>query len=88
MACYFLIDTYIDEARGRGEYDQYIEEVRPMVEQYGGAYLLRTEQVTGISAERQPQRLIVIRISGNRRKASWLGGCPGRNRRGRRSRTR
>lgn len=62
MACYFLIDTYIDEARGRGEYDQYIEAVRPMVEQYGGAYLLRTEQVTGISAERQPQRVIVIRF--------------------------
>ena len=28
MACYFLIDTYIDTQRGRGEYDQYIEAVR------------------------------------------------------------
>ncbi|MGN1413496.1 MAG: MBL fold metallo-hydrolase [Anaerovoracaceae bacterium] len=62
MACYFLIDTYIDAQRGRGEYDQYMEAVRPIVERYGGEYLLRTEQVTGLSAERQPQRLIVIRF--------------------------
>lgn len=62
MACYFLIDTYIDEKRGRGEYDLYIEAVRPIVEHYGGEYLLRTEQVTGLTEERQPQRIIVIRF--------------------------
>ncbi|MGN0715524.1 MAG: DUF1330 domain-containing protein, partial [Anaerovoracaceae bacterium] len=62
MACYFLIDTYIDTARGRGEYDQYIEAVRPIVEHYGGEYLLRTEQVASLAAERQPQRVIVIRF--------------------------
>lgn len=26
MSCYFVVDTYIDENRGRGSYDDYIEE--------------------------------------------------------------
>ena len=25
MACFFIVDTYIDEAKGRGSYDDYIE---------------------------------------------------------------
>lgn len=36
MAWYFLIDTYIDAAWGRSEYDSYIDVVRPIVESYGG----------------------------------------------------
>ena len=35
MSCYFVIDTYIDEIRGRGMYDDYIEKVKPIVEKYG-----------------------------------------------------
>ena len=29
MACFFIVDTYIDEAKGRGSYDDYIEKVKP-----------------------------------------------------------
>ena len=32
MSCYFVIDTYIDLAKGREEYDEYIELVKPIVE--------------------------------------------------------
>lgn len=35
MSCYFIIDTYIDEIRGRGMYDEYTEKVKPIVEKYG-----------------------------------------------------
>ena len=62
MPCYFLIDTYIPENGDRGEYDLYIEQVRPLVESYGGEYLVRTENVQSLYAKRAPQRVIVIRF--------------------------
>lgn len=60
MSCYFVIDTYIDETRGRGMYDDYIEKVKPIVEKYGGTYLVRTEKVTSLHPLRTPQRIIII----------------------------
>ena len=36
MSCFFLIDTYIDEERGRGLYDDYIAKVKLIVESCGG----------------------------------------------------
>lgn len=62
MSCYFLIDTYIDEKRGRGLYDDYIKKVKPIIESYGGEYLLRSEKVSSLSPQRTPQRVIVIRF--------------------------
>ena len=35
MSWYFMVDTYIDEERGRGEYDEYIRQVMPIVEAHG-----------------------------------------------------
>lgn len=34
MSYYFMVDTYIPED-GSGEYDDYIVQVKPIVEQYG-----------------------------------------------------
>ena len=45
MACFFIIDVYIDKSKGRGSYDDYVEKVKPIVESYGGEYLARTETV-------------------------------------------
>lgn len=44
MSCYFLVDTYIDQEKGRGPYDEYIRKVKPIVESFGGEYLIRTEK--------------------------------------------
>ena len=62
MACFFIVDTYIDEAKGRGSYDDYIEKVKPIVESYGGEYLARSEKVTALSPLRKPNRVIIIRF--------------------------
>lgn len=62
MAYYFMIDTYIPKDGNREEYDFYIEKVRPIVESYGGEYLVRTEDVTCLSDKRKPQRVILIRF--------------------------
>ena len=62
MACFFIVDTYIDKNKGRGSYDDYIERVKPIVESYGGEYLARTENVTALSPLRKPDRIIIIRF--------------------------
>lgn len=58
--CYFLIDTYMDEEKGRGFYDDYIRKVKPVVERYGGRYLLRSEKIEALSWRRAPQRVVII----------------------------
>ncbi|MDE7228908.1 MAG: DUF1330 domain-containing protein [Oscillospiraceae bacterium] len=62
MSWYFIVDTYIDEQAGRGEYDEYIRLVKPIVEKYGGKYLVRTENITALSVKRTPNRAIVIKF--------------------------
>jgi uncharacterized protein (DUF1330 family) len=62
MACFFIIDVYIDKNKGRGSYDDYIEKVKPIVEKYGGEYIARTENVTSLSPLRKPDRVIIIRF--------------------------
>jgi len=57
-----MIDTYIDEKAGRGLYDEYIREVKPIVEKFGGEYVARSEKVTSLHPERTPQRIIIIRF--------------------------
>ena len=62
MSCYFMIDVYIDESKGRDSYDDYIEKVKPIVEKYGGEYIARTENVTALSPLRKPDRVIIIKF--------------------------
>lgn len=71
MAWYFIVDTYINEEKGRGEYDEYINAVKPIVESYGGKYLVRTENLQTLSNERNPQRVIVVRFEDK----SYLEAC-------------
>lgn len=63
MSWYFIVDTYIDEQKGRGAYEAYIREVKPIVESFGGRYLVRTENLSTFCGNRNPQRVIVIRFN-------------------------
>ena len=62
MECYFMVDTYIDKEKGRGMYDEYIRKVKPIIESFGGEYLLRTERIVSLHPERSPQRVILIKF--------------------------
>ena len=62
MAWYFMVDTYIDEEKGRGEYEEYICDVKPIVESYHGEYLARTENIYAFCGKRDPQRVILIKF--------------------------
>ena len=46
MSCYFIVDTYIDDNKNRSEYEEYIALVKPIVESYGGAYLVRSNKIS------------------------------------------
>lgn len=59
MAYYFIVDTYVSET-GQAQYHEYITEVKPIVEKYGGRYLVRTNDITSLNNKRCPQRSIVI----------------------------
>ena len=62
MACFFIVDTSIEKNKGRRSYDDYIGQVKPIVESYGGEYLARTENITALSPLRKPDRVIIIRF--------------------------
>lgn len=62
MSWYFIVDTYVDEQRDRKEYDEYIEQVKPIVETYSGEYLVRTENIDSWCEKRNPQRVIIIKF--------------------------
>lgn len=57
---YFIVSVNICKEIGRQEYDDYIVKVKPIVERYGGRYLVRSECATALSDEWQPDRIIVI----------------------------
>ena len=59
MAYFFIVDTYIRE-NDSGEYNDYIAEVKPIVERFEGKYLVRTNTVVSLNDGRCPQRSIVI----------------------------
>lgn len=57
--CYFVINVTINKPEMRYLYDEYIQKVKPIVEKYGGEYIIRSENITpiiGIS----PDRIIMI----------------------------
>ena len=57
---YFVAETYIDGQKGRGEDDDYIRSVRPIVEKYKGRYLVRTEKIQPLTGKWKPERFIII----------------------------
>ena len=54
---YMIIEIQIlDEAT----YDEYTEKARPIVEKYGGRYLVRGGKVTPLSGEWRPARIVLV----------------------------
>ncbi len=63
MSCYFIVSVEIDDPSMRPIYDQYIEKVKPIVESFGGTYLVRTEKIDRpFPGSWHPSRVIVIRF--------------------------
>ena len=62
MSCYFLVQVFCSDQQNRLLYDEYIHDVKPIVESYGGEYLIRSENMFSLSNEWKPDRVILIRF--------------------------
>jgi uncharacterized protein (DUF1330 family) len=60
MPAYFIVSVTIKNPAERSRYDRYIETVKPIVESYGGRYIVRSEKITPVSGGWNPDRIIVI----------------------------
>lgn len=68
-----MVNIYINNPEGRAEYDLYIERVKPIVESYGGEYIIRTEDIVASSEKWSPDRVIVIRFPDKERLDACFG---------------
>lgn len=41
-------------------YREYIQEVKPIVEEFGGRYIVRSDKITHLSGKWNPERVIII----------------------------
>jgi len=62
MSCYFIVKTFIDKKKGAGLYEEYIHLVKPIVEQYGGEYIVRSNRISSIERKRLPDRIVIIKF--------------------------
>jgi uncharacterized protein (DUF1330 family) len=67
MSVYFIVNVTIKNPADRSLYDKYIEAVKPIVESYGGRYIVRSELVTPVSGGWKPDRIIVIEFPAKER---------------------
>ena len=69
---YFIINIKIPDPDKRRDYDEYIEKVKPVVEKFGGRYIVRSERITALSDSWKPDRIIVIRFTDKEQIYAWL----------------
>ena len=75
---YFLVLIEQDQAVRPAAYAEYIAQVRPIVERYGGRYLVRTDQVIPMQEGDCPDRMILIEwaYGGKRYTNHYMTGFP------------
>jgi Uncharacterized conserved protein len=69
MSAFFIVVITIPkdasgEKQERGSYDEYVDRVKPIVERFGGKYVIRSEKVAVFAGEERPDRIIVIEFPG------------------------
>ncbi len=58
---YFVVLVNTENKSDRKEYDDYIVKVKPIVEKYGGKYIVRSERIMALSDKLwKPDRIIII----------------------------
>ncbi len=61
MSVFFVIST--SEILDQPQYEKYVELARPIVESYGGEYLLQSDRIIA-AKDWQAKRIIIIRFDG------------------------
>ena len=68
MSVYMIIDSKIKDGE---KYNQYIDQVSPIVEKYGGHYHVRGENIRSFGTWK-PERIIVIEFPSEDHIHKWL----------------
>jgi uncharacterized protein (DUF1330 family) len=68
MSVYMIIDSKVKD---REKYDQYLDQVQPIVAKHGGRYHVRGENIRALGTWR-PQRIIVIEFPSEDAIRGWL----------------
>ena len=69
MAVYMIIEA--KEIMDRARYGEYIEKVPRTIEKFGGKYLARGGQVTVVSGDWKPTRIIVVEFASMEKFHAW-----------------
>ena len=75
MSVYMIIDSKVKD---REKYQQYIDQVFPVVTKYGGRYHVRGEKITHLGSWK-PERIIVIEFPTEEHIHRWLTSPEYRN---------
>ncbi len=57
---YFIVTIESEKTKEQNEYEEYIRLVKPIVEKYGGKYLVRSNKITALQKNWNPRRVIII----------------------------
>lgn len=57
---YFIVTIHSDNIEEINDYQEYIELVKPIIESYGGRYLVRSNKITALQNKWIPDRVIII----------------------------
>jgi uncharacterized protein (DUF1330 family) len=69
MSIYLVIDLTIHNAE---TYAEYVTKVRPIVEAHGGRYLARGGEITALSGDWKPERLVIVEFPSEEQLRGWL----------------
>lgn len=62
MAIFFIVNIEIPDKDDRDKYNEYIAKVKPIVESYGGTYIVRSEDISLFAGNKAPDRIIIIQF--------------------------
>ncbi len=69
MPVHVIIDIKVIN---RDLYKEYLEKVPPIVKKFGGRYIARSENITAISGNWRPERVIILEFESTEQVATWL----------------
>lgn len=69
MSAYVIIDIKVLDT---DSYSDYVRKVPPIIEKYGGRYLVRGGEITTLSGGWHPERVILLEFDSAEQVNNWL----------------
>jgi uncharacterized protein (DUF1330 family) len=69
MPVYIIIDTAVMD---QGLYEEYVERIPAVVEQYGGRYLVRGGEVVTLAGDWHSERIVVLEFASSEQAQEYL----------------